>query len=155
MNPPHPTRRRHQGFAWGELLLRAVPLACTVAASWWFVAEGLSLFRTVGGPAAVDDRRMLLAGAALLASLLLVVAVEVLREAGRYGAPEHTLRLAMQRIRAGDIGFRVGLRRGDPLTGLARECNELLEWLNVNRPPGVRGGGDIVEVGNDDEELQP
>ncbi|MEZ6038328.1 MAG: hypothetical protein R3F29_12665 [Planctomycetota bacterium] len=155
MYPSRPGPRRQRGFAWRQLLVRVVPLVCTVAASWWFVVEGLSLFRTIGGPEVVDDRGMLLAGAALLASLLLVVALEVLREAGRYAAPEHTLRLAMQRIRAGDVGFRVGLRRGDPLTGLARECNELLEWLNVNRPPGVRGGGDIVEVAVEDEEQQP
>ncbi|MCB9879854.1 MAG: hypothetical protein H6835_19860 [Planctomycetes bacterium] len=128
------------------------PLVATVATSTWFVLEGLSLFRTVGRGGAVNDSGLLLAAAALLCSLLLVVTVEVLREAGRYRAPEQTLRLAMQRIRAGDVGFRVGLRRGDPLTGLARECNELLEWLNVNRPPGVRGGGDIVEVAVDDEE---
>lgn len=70
----------------------------------------------------------------------------------RVAGPEYRLRHAMQRIRTRDVGFRVSLRRGDLLTGLARECNELLDWLNENPPAGVRTGGDVVDVEAVDEE---
>jgi hypothetical protein len=38
------------------------------------------------------------------------------------------------------------LRRGDLLTGLAEECNALLDWLNENPPRGVATGSDVVQV---------
>lgn len=44
----------------------------------------------------------------------------------------------MQRIRSGDVDFRVALRRGEPLSQLLHECNRLLEWLIRNPPGGVR-----------------
>ena len=69
-----------------------------------------------------------------------------LRLAGRVAGPEYRLRRALQRIRTGDLGFRVNLRRGDLLAGLAQECNELLDWLNANPPRGAHTGTDIVEV---------
>ena len=52
----------------------------------------------------------------------------------------------MQRIRAGDVGFRVALRRGEPLGALVHECNDLLEWLNRNPPPGSRLDADVFEL---------
>jgi hypothetical protein len=75
-----------------------------------------------------------------------VVLVQSVRLAARVAGPEYRLRRALQRIRAGDVGFRVTLRRGDLLTGVAQDTNELLEWLNRNPPVGVRTGSDIVEV---------
>jgi hypothetical protein len=89
---------------------------------------------------------MLVAGSFLLASASLVV-LQSLRMAARVAGPEYRLQQALQRIRAGDISFRVHLRRGDLLCGLARECNELLDWMNDNPPEGARTGGDIVDVG--------
>lgn len=93
----------------------------------------------------------LVVGAFLLASALVVV-VQALRVASRVAGPEHRLRVAMQRIRAGDIGFRVALRRGDLLGSLATECNALLDWLNHNPPGSVRTGGDLVELPAQTEE---
>lgn len=77
---------------------------------------------------------------------------QCLRLAGRVAGPEYRLRRALQRIRAHDVAFRVTLRRGDLLTGLARECNELLDWLNQNPPVGTRVGGDVVDVESIDSE---
>ncbi|MFO1077671.1 MAG: hypothetical protein U1E73_08085 [Planctomycetota bacterium] len=77
------------------------------------------------------------------------------RAATRVAGPEYRLVLAMQRIRRGDLSFRVHLRRGDLLVPLARECNELLEWLNRNPPQGAVTGGDLVAVhGQDIIDLQ-
>jgi hypothetical protein len=84
-------------------------------------------------------------GGFLLASAAVVV-VQSMRLAHRVAGPELRLRRALHRIRCGDVGFRITLRRGDLLGGIARECNELIDWLNRNPPPGVRTGSDIVEV---------
>lgn len=70
----------------------------------------------------------------------------------RVSGPEHRLCRALQRIRSHDVGFRVNLRRGDLLKGLAHECNDLLDWLNRNPPAGARTGGDVVEVEAGDAE---
>jgi hypothetical protein len=75
-----------------------------------------------------------------------VVLVAALRLSRRVTGPEYRLRLALQRIRSCDVGFRITLRRGDLLHGLARECNELLDWLNENPPAGMKTGSDVVEV---------
>jgi hypothetical protein len=32
------------------------------------------------------------------------------------------------------------------LTGLARDCNELLDWLNQNPPSGAHTGNDVHEL---------
>lgn len=71
---------------------------------------------------------------------------QCVRLATRVAGPEYRLRRALRRIRSHDVGFRVNLRRGDLLGGLARECNELLDWLNENPPAGARTGGDVVDV---------
>ena len=86
--------------------------------------------------------------------VLLVVTGEVRRVARRFEDPEREVWLALRRIRSGDVAFRVSRRRGDPLAGVVRECNELIEWLNVQAPAGMLTGGDIVDVEMelDDEE---
>lgn len=86
-----------------------------------------------------------------LAMSMAVFLLQVVRLANRVAGPEHRLQRSLQRIRSGDLGFRITLRRGDLLTGLAKECNELIEWLNVNPPAGARTGGDVVEI----EALEP
>ena len=88
---------------------------------------------------------VLVAGGFLIASAS-VVLLQSTRVVTRVAGPELRLARAMQRIRGGDISFRVHLRRGDLLTDLARECNALLDWLNTNPPNGVVTGGDVVEV---------
>ena len=84
-------------------------------------------------------------GGFLVASVA-VFLLQVMRLASRVAGPEHRLQRTLQRIRSGDLDFRITLRRGDLLTGLAQECNELIDWLSRNPPAGARTGGDIVEI---------
>ena len=56
------------------------------------------------------------------------------RRLGRLVAgPELRLRRSLQRMRSGDLDFRIALRTGDLLTGLAAECNELLETMRQSK----------------------
>lgn len=75
-------------------------------------------------------------GGFLLASVVVFV-FQVVRMASRVAGPEFRLRRSLQRIRSGDLGFRVELRRGDLLGGLAEECNLLVDWL-AKQSQGVR-----------------
>jgi methyl-accepting chemotaxis protein len=109
------------------------------------------LLATAGqaAPVLVDHITVtLVLGGFLLAAAALVV-VQAGRVAARVEGPERRLVQALRRMRDGDLTFRVHLRRGDPLGGVARECNELLDWLNAHPPVGARVGGDIVEVEED------
>lgn len=85
------------------------------------------------------------AGGFLLSSMAVVV-LQASRVAHRVAGPEYRLCQSLQRIRGGDLSFRIHLRKGDMLTGLAQECNELLDWLNRCPPAGCRTGTDLVEV---------
>lgn len=76
-----------------------------------------------------------------------VVVHQALRFSHKIAGPVYRITRSMERIREGDIGFRVHLRRGDYLTEIAEELNLLLDWLNENPPPGVRTGSDVVELG--------
>lgn len=127
-----------------------VPLLLLVGAALALVATCAELLDLAaqGRPAELGLTPVYLAAAAFALASVVVVVVQALRVAARVAGPEHRLRLALQRIRAGDLDFRVHLRRGDLLGDLARECNELLDWLNANPPRGVRRtGGDTVELG--------
>lgn len=75
-----------------------------------------------------------------------VVLHQALRFSHKIAGPVYRITRSMERIREGDVGFRVNLRRGDYLTEIADELNLLLDWLNENPPPGVRTGSDVVEV---------
>lgn len=99
-----------------------------------------------GRPAIVGSTLVYLASGAFLFASGIVVVVQSLRVASRVAGPERRLKAALQRIRTGDIGFRITLRRGDLLGDLAGECNALLDWLNSNPPGSVRTGGDLVEL---------
>jgi nitrogen fixation/metabolism regulation signal transduction histidine kinase len=81
----------------------------------------------------------------------LVVVVQGTRMAYRVAGPEHRLIQSLRRVRKGDLAFRVSLRRGDLLSGLAQECNELLDYLNTNPPSGAKTGTDVVDVAFEDE----
>jgi methyl-accepting chemotaxis protein len=107
-----------------------------------------------GRSPAVDRLGLWLAVVGFVLAAAAVIGVEALRVARGVHGPELRLRLAMQRIRDGDLGFRVTLRRGDLLGGLAQECNELLEWLNQNPPVGARVGSDVVEVDDAQREAE-
>lgn len=93
-------------------------------------------------------------GGFLVASLM-VFLVQVVRLTQLVEGPEHRLQQSLRRIRGGDLSFRVSLRRGDLLQGLAHECNEVLEWLNRCPPNGARTGGDVVAVAEQEEEGEP
>ena len=71
----------------------------------------------------------------------------------RLVGPSYRLIDAMKRVRTGDIGFRVHLRKGDMLMDVANEFNRLLDWLNTNPPCDVTMGSDVVDVdvGDDDD----
>ncbi len=75
-----------------------------------------------------------------------VVAIQGLRLTHRVAGPAYRIRTSLERIRAGDVAFRLTLRRGDCLRDVAEEVNRLLDWLNENPPQGVRTGGDLVTV---------
>jgi len=101
---------------------------------------------TAGRVATIGEVPLFLIAGGFVFASAVVVTIQSLRMAGRVAGPEYRLSQALQRIRNGDIGFRVDLRRGDLLTGLARECNELLEWLNHDPPPWRKTGSDVVYV---------
>ena len=94
----------------------------------------------IGGPA------FWVAVGGFFGACLAAIVLHCVRLVARVAGPEYRLCRALQRIRGHDVGFRVSLRRGDLLSGLAKECNELLDWLNQNPPSGVHTGGDVVEV---------
>lgn len=105
------------------------------------------LLRAASGFEPVAGGNMLLIAAiGYLLAATAVVALQAGRVAHRVAGPEYRLRQALQRIRTGDLSFRVHLRRGDLLQGLAHECNELLDWLNANPPAGSRTGSDVLEL---------
>src|SRR5690606_1252387 len=76
-----------------------------------------------------------------------LVVFQALRFSHRIAGPAYRLVKSRERIRSGDICFRVILRRGDHLSEVAAELNNLLDWLNENPPPGVKTGSDLVRVG--------
>jgi hypothetical protein len=102
-----------------------------------------------GRPVRTGDAGFWLAIVGFFIACIAVVLLQSLRLAQRVAGPEWRLRRSLRRIRAGDLGFRIALRRGDLLNGMAHECNELLDWLNANPPAGGRTGSDVVEVGAD------
>lgn len=97
------------------------------------------------------------AGCFLFAASVVVV-LQSMNVAQRVAGPEYRLIQSLRRIRAGDASFRIHLRRGDLLHGLAEECNALLDWINTNPPVGVQTGTDVFELAELDSEkmeMQP
>lgn len=137
-----PGRQTAVGCAllWGPCVLLLGALALLVAH-----CRSLLLAAASGQPAAGGAAAWLpICG--FVGACALALAFLAWRIASRVRGPEHRLRLALQRIRSRDVGFRVSLRRDDLLQGLARECNELLDWLNENPPGGARTGSDILDL---------
>jgi hypothetical protein len=139
-------RRRHR---W-QILPCVAMFASAVALATYL--HDVLLDVASGRSPAVDRLGLWLAVVGFVLAAAAVIGVEALHAARGVHGPELRLRLAMQRIRDGDLGFRVTLRRGDLLGGLAHECNELLEWLNQNPPEGARVGSDVVDVGDEPRE---
>ena len=143
-------RARSGAFGGGQLLRLALVLPGAVVAvsllgllAW---CRSLLAAAADGRPADPSGVGFWLAVGGFFAAAGLIVVVQAVRLANRVAGPEARLQGALQRIREGDVAFRVTLRRGDLLTGLARECNELLDWLNANPPSGVRTGSDVVAL---------
>lgn len=134
---------------WLALGLPLIGLLVVVVALTVY-CHGLLEDAAEGGIATIGELPVYLVAGGFLFASAIVVAIQALRVASRVAGPEYRLRKALQRIAAGDVAFRVDLRRGDLLTGLARDCNELLDWLNQNPPSGARTGNDVHEL-----ELQP
>lgn len=127
---------------------RMVPLAMlaiAVVVITWFCRD--MLIGAIAGEATVGAELPLYvaAGCFLLAAGAVVV-LQSVQVAERVSGPEFRLVQSLRRIRSGDLAFRVHLRKGDLLGGLAQECNELLEWLNQNPPSGAHTGSDLLEV---------
>lgn len=80
-----------------------------------------------------------------LVSCLLVV-LQGLRLQRRLAGPTLRVIAGMQRVRVGDLSFRIHLRRGDYLSEVAFEFNKVIDWLNENPPDGARTGSDVVDV---------
>ena len=83
-------------------------------------------------------------GITLVACFLVVT--QAVRLSRRLGGPTLRVITGMQRARAGDLSFRLHLRRGDYLSEIAFEFNRVLDWLNENPPEGARTGSDVVDV---------
>ena len=133
-------RRRNilpDGVASGRLVRLAIatPLACLLLAVVALVLYCSSLLHdaAVGRPVVIGDAPLSLFVVGFLVASAAVVVVQSLRVAARVAGPEYRLCQTLQRIRRGEVGFRVRLRSGDLLTGLAAECNELLDWLERER----------------------
>ncbi|HEX6813221.1 MAG TPA: hypothetical protein VF384_16485 [Planctomycetota bacterium] len=119
-------------------------LVCVVALT--FYCTSLLQAAAAGRMVAIDEKVFVLVVGGFVAASAAVVGMQSVRISNRVSGPESRLLQALQRIRTGDVGFRITLRRGDLLVALADECNELLDWLNRNPPNGAHTGGDIVEV---------
>lgn len=76
----------------------------------------------------------------------LVVLHQALRFSHRIAGPTYRINESIKRVRSGDVGFRINLRKGDYLGEIADEMNLLLDWLNENPPEGVTTGSDVVKV---------
>lgn len=151
------TSARHRnsdlrGLAVRVMVLRISVIVAMCIAATWFAAECVSHLRALASGASSSVDGLVVSASVLVASLVVVLLVEVANFTRRFHRPEQQVRAAMQRIRAGDVGFRVALRRGEPLSRLLHECNGLLEWLNRNPPGGARVDADVFEIGSDDED---
>jgi len=138
-----PSRNGRAGSV--AIVIPLVVLAIAVLGITIFCRRLLQDATEVGatGPA---DLPIYVAAGCFLLSAGAVVVIQSSRVAERVAGPEHRLIQGLRRLRSGDLSFRLNLRKGDLLTGLAHECNELIEWLNQNPPVGARTGSDMLEV---------
>lgn len=131
------------------LALRIAAIVALCSAAFWFTQQCVSQLEHVEAGGVSTPTTLLMPIVAFIACLVLVLLVEVCNMTRRFRAPEQQVRVAMQRIRAGDIGFRLARRPGEPMARLVGECNGLLEWLNRNPPGDVRVDGDVFELDAD------
>lgn len=70
----------------------------------------------------------------LVAAVYLMV--NSLKVSHRVAGPAYRICKSLERIRSGDLNFKVNLRPGDHLTEIRDELNLLLDWLNTKPPAG-------------------
>ena len=70
----------------------------------------------------------------LMAAVFMLV--NSLKVSHKVAGPAYRICKSLERIRAGDLAFKIELRRGDHLTEVKDELNKLLDWLNENPPAG-------------------
>ena len=133
-------------------LVRLGALGVLCVAAIVFAAHCLSHLHAVRDARPCSSETVAISAAAFVLSIVAVLLIEVVGITDRFRRPEQQVRLALQRIRAGDVGFRIGHRRGEPLGRLVHECNHLLEWLNRNPPSGVSVDGDVFELPTDEDQ---
>jgi hypothetical protein len=135
---------RQHGGGWARRLAGVAAAAPAFAVVVALVAltvhcQGLLAAAAAGDANAAAGPMTWLVVAGFVAACGAAVAWHCARLARRVAGPEWRLCRALQRVRAGGSGERVRLRRGDLLTGLAAECNELLAWAAA-RQQGVAAG---------------
>ncbi|MFY9345257.1 MAG: hypothetical protein WAT39_22395 [Planctomycetota bacterium] len=131
------------------VVLPAVAMAASLSGLAWFCRDLLA-DAAAGRAAVVGGAGFWSAIGGFLLAVGGLVVLQSMRLANRVAGPEYRLRRALQQVRAGDVGARVTLRSGDLLTGLAAECNALLDWVaagapGVSQPPApkaVTGAGE-------------
>ena len=71
----------------------------------------------------------------LLAAVFLLA--NSLKASHLVAGPAYRICKSLERIRSGDLAFEVKLRKGDHLTEIQDELNQLIDWLNEHPPMGV------------------
>lgn len=87
----------------------------------------------------------------LILSAGCLVALQAVRYSHRIAGPSFRLLKSLERIRRGNLDFRVELRDGDELQDLADGVNRLMDWLEEHPPQGVWPGD--IESEEDDDPL--
>ncbi len=80
-----------------------------------------------------------------------IVLHHALRFSHRIAGPSYRLIKSMERLRSGDVSFRVHLRNGDHLGEVADAFNQVLDWLERDPPPSVGQAMDVVEAPQPEE----
>ena len=83
----------------------------------------------------------------LILSAGCMVALQAMRYSHRIAGPSFRLLQSIERIKRGNLEFRVELREGDELQDLAEGINELLDWLEQHPPRGVLADSPDEEPG--------
>lgn len=117
----------------GAMMVRwiSIPIAVLVvgaAMMLWVASATFAELRDLGGdaPPMIGLVAATAAFALGISGMLIWIA---LQQSHRIAGPTRRLEASIQRIRSGDLDFRVTLRDGDELTSLARELNELIDVL--------------------------
>jgi nitrogen fixation/metabolism regulation signal transduction histidine kinase len=84
-----------------------------------------------------------------------VVVLQALRYSHKIAGPMYRLIKSLERMRTGDVSFRVKLRQGDELGELADEVNRVIEWVQAHQPAGIHLITDPEEAARLREQTPP